>query len=223
MNQILFNTEDVRATLDGRKTCTRRVVKEKGLKIIEIDRRCLSQYSVYTSVAKQNELVGSWIQKPYIPGDILYVQESWQQNYDGSYAYRAGHKFEKQGGWRPSIHMPKEAARLFLRVKDIRAERLQHITEEEALAEGIPNEWPMDPVYCPYCKGEGLVGAVHPVSLGYMEVECPYCETAIARFANLWDGTIPKDKLPVNGWAANPWVWVIEFERISKEEAQKGD
>lgn len=186
----------------------------------------------------------------YKKGDILYVRETWCQygklnDYDQliegteEYYYRADgenptpfndfivhhpgwDECRKTPIWHPSIHMPKEAARLFLRVMDVGVERLQEITEEEALAEGIPDEWPMKPVYCPHCKGEGLLGALHPVSLGFMEVDCPYCEKAVVRFSNLWNSTVPKEKLLIYGWNANPWVWIYRFERISEEEAQEG-
>lgn len=93
-------------------------------------------------------------------------------------------------GWRPSIHMPKEAARIFLRVTDVRVERLQDINTG-----GIRNE--------------GLTSmAVHA---GDMEI-------AQAEFALLWDTTVKESELEDYGWAANPWVWVIEFERLEVSE-----
>ena len=130
-------------------------------------------------------------------------------------------KWGVSGKWHPSIHMPKEAARIFLRVTHVWIERLQEITDEEAIKEGVPDEWPMAEIYCPECRGEGLIGSLHPVSLGYMEIDCPHCEKAVSRFANLWNSTIKPADLATYGWEANPWVWVIEFERISKEEAMK--
>ena len=129
---------------------------------------------------------------------------------DGGY-----HHEYKKGSWRPSIFMPREAARLFLRVTDVRVEQVQNITEEDALAEGVPDEWPMEPAFCPKCKGEGLVGTLHPVSLGYMEIECPQCVSGIVRFSNLWDSLNAKRGY---GWDSNPWVLVYEFERCEKPE-----
>ena len=226
---ILFNTEMVRAILEGRKTVTRRVVKgqEAGWELVDFD-----DNTVMIKVRPNGEkypvdVPGLWatfewdgvpefpmVKAPCESGDCLWVRETWSRVETGEYLYKADNeKPFSYLGWRPSIHMPKEAARLFLRVTEVRVERLQDITEEGALAEGVPDEWPMDPVYCPYCKGEGLVGAVHPVSLGYMEVDCPKCEKATLRFANLWDSTIKPADRPLYGWEANPWVWVIQFER----------
>ena len=113
--------------------------------------------------------------------------------------------------------MPKEAARIWLKVKDVRVERLQEITEEQALSEGVPDDldYPISKVYCPRCRGEGLIGSVGE-NLGYMEVDCPACDTAIKRFKNLWNSTIKKSDLDRYGWDASPWVWVIELERCEK-------
>ena len=96
--------------------------------------------------------------------------------------------------WRPSIHMPKEAARIFLRVTDIRVERLQDITYEGCKAEGFDGAFFTDDT-------EGLPAI------------------AIRRFSRLWDSTIKKKNIGLFDWEANPWVWVIEFERISQKEA----
>ena len=140
--------------------------------------------------------------------DGLHEKDHWKDKYERTWMHR-----------RPSIHMPKEAARIWLKVKDVRVERLQDIAEEQALSEGVPDDldYPISKVYCPRCRGEGLIGTVG-VSLGYMEVDCPYCDTAIKRFKNLWNSTIKKSDLDRYGWDANPWVWVIEFERCEKPE-----
>ena len=131
---------------------------------------------------------------PYQSGDVLYVRETWcKGSLNGGaeqYFYRADdNDFHCQ--WRPSIHMPKEAARIFLRVTKVRAERLQEITDDD-LAKDFD--------LCEYAIP--AVGSEH-----------------IARI--VWDSTIKKSDLGKCGWDANPWVWVIEFERISKEEALK--
>lgn len=208
---ILFNTEMVRAILDGKKTATRRAVRYKysntemkvhmdkyGTRLIEI------QKNVEGETNGKNPDGSSWHKLlPYIEknppckyNDILYVRETWARQ-GGEVYYRAdylphtctvwtpldGH------GWKPSIHMPKGAARIFLRVTDVRAERLQIITEEQAEKEG-----------CFEYRTEGKF-VVSP-TLHFMEV---------------WDSTIKKGNIGRYGWKANPWVWVIEFEVLEVE------
>lgn len=262
MKPILFNTEMVKALLEGRKTMTRRIAN------INTEITCndgttnhefvLDNFDPSDSptgfvcrkcgfgVAPPHSRVpcGSSLFRPrYWPGDILYVRETFTEE-GGRYYYRADFESDwldpcetLSGGypadcrhrncdtccaegerirWKPSIHMPKEAARIFLRVKRVSVERLQDITEADAIREGVPDEWPMNAVYCPVCQGEGLIGDIHPGTLGYRELDCPRCAKATQRFANLWDSTIKTDDLPYFGWVANPWVWVIEFERCEK-------
>ena len=260
---ILFNTDMVRAILDGRKTVTRRLIKPQPK-----SRLCYTfagcnhgtwsypsgtayefwgeEYRLPDNITKED--LGKRWNPPYHTDDVLYVRETWgisNLDYDDKIAYitykasenekdegcRAvrlpNDKFEKlydsmaenNPDWRPSIHMPKEAARIWLKVKDVRVERLQDITEEQALSEGVPDDldYPISKVYCPRCRGEGLIGSVGE-NLGYMEVDCPDCYTAIKRFKNLWNSTIKKSDLDRYGWDANPWVWVIEFEVCDKPE-----
>lgn len=200
MKPVLSNTDMARAILDGHKTVMRRVVKPQP------DERL-------TAGGNTLELLVAAC-APYRPGDILYVREAWTQDGD-VYRYKAGF-YDQNRKWRPSIHMPREAARIFLRVKSAGMDRLQNITDEQALFEGVPNDgdYPLEsPLYCPVCKGVGLVGALHPVSFGYMEVDCPHCDTPTKRFANFWDSTIKPADRALYGWAANPWVWVVAFER----------
>lgn len=160
----------------------------------------------------------SFIKLPYCKGDVLYVRETWQYAYDfdecdcliegsGRYFYYAdnpnpfnewimpdGSKRDSMP-WRPSIHMPKEAARIFLRVTDIWVERLQDIGGYGVLAEGIDNG-----------KSNPTMGVrwENMQRMAYSEV---------------WISTIKKSDLNKYGWDANPWVTVTEFEKISKEEA----
>ena len=221
---ILFNTEMVKAILDGRKTVTRRVCKitvNAGVSVshnfcetccypeVNKDGICVNFFNadkIYVGAAKP----------PCQPGDILYVRETWQQNYDGSYAYRAGHKFECEKGWRPSIHMPKEAARIFLRVTNVRVERLQEITEDGVCEEGAgkliscPNE---RTIYYP----EGGMEACFNTDVCF---KCDYIDKSYPELFGeiVWNSTIKPRALPLYGWIANPWVWVIEFERINRED-----
>lgn len=112
---------------------------------------------------------------------------------EGCWTYRADYteSDQKRVCWHPSIHMPKKAARIFLRVKSVRAEQLKDIRYFGCLAEGIP----------------------------YRQME----DDIIRDFAELWDSTMKPADREFYGWDANPWVWVIEFERGSKEEALKDE
>lgn len=202
MKPILFNTYMVRAILDGRKTVTRRVVKFKPGQNPQWTGYIPDGPVLYGS----NNIPAS--KSPYHTGDILYVRETWNKvklasESDWNYEYRARCKnpaYFSNGfmaEWRPSIHMPKEAARLFLRVTDVRVERLQAITPEQIDAEGC-KEWAYS----------AKTGELLPSGPSFFRIK--------------WDRTIKPSDLPTFGWAANPWVWVIEFERVSKEEALKG-
>lgn len=128
MKPILFNTEMVRALLDGRKTVTRRAVKESALERFVIDDNGELIGSLYPN-DKECIVYPSVDDCPYQPGDILYVRETWAA-WSPTYGtapeiiYKAdGYSQSHKMKWRPSIHMPREAARLFLRVKDVRVER----------------------------------------------------------------------------------------------------
>lgn len=199
---ILFNTEMVRAILDGRKTVTRRIVKHN------VDAILHSPYHEGHPEVSDKVLIEKLCNSPYQPGDILYVRETWSE-WTGGYVYKAGTPPFAQPGesaimtWHPSIHMPKEAARIWLRVTDVRGERLQDITPKGAESEGVGNLFYDDIGY-----GEKNYGT---------EVDTEYGITK-EQFAWLWESTIKKSDLDRYGWNANPWVWVIEFERCEKPE-----
>lgn len=196
---ILFNkqisTEMVRAILDGRKTCTRRICKDANectvpdMEFYNADRRT---YAVHNFADKEHTEQLSTAERtcPICTGDILYVRETWKEAPKGYYYYEDWQKDDIADvtKWNPSIHMPKEAARIWLKVTDVRVERLQEITEVQAQAEG--------------CNSGLLTGAC----------------TARGQFEDLWNSTIKKSDIDRYGWDANPWVWVIEFERCEKQE-----
>ena len=194
---ILFNTEMVRAMLDGRKTCTRRVVRFLPGENPQWTGYIRDGLMLYNG---RNE--PCIMKAPYQPGDILYVRETWcglPVNEAGHmrghtiYYYRADGELRPKGWrgtWDPSIRMPKEAARIWLKVTDVRVERLQDITSEQIYREGTEVEEPF------VLNGE----------------EKRYA------FSVLWNSTIKKSDLDRYGWEANPWVWVIEFERCEKPE-----
>ena len=241
---ILFNTEMVRAILDGRKTVTRRVMKPQpksklcytfaGSHKKDIGRWGYPSNTAHEFWGKEfklpediteEELKKKW-NPPYHTDDILYVRETCgicNLNDDENIAYivykaseneedegcRAvrlpNDKFEKMydsmaensPDWHPSIHMPKEASRIWLKVKNVRLERLQEITEEQAKAEGaIDNR-----------------GFIHSPDNEYDDIH-----TAKEYFEQIWKSTIKKTDIDCYGWDANPWVWVIEFERCEKPE-----
>ena len=216
MKPILFNTEMVRAILDGQKTVTRRVIKpqpEGAHCVLDYDEGTRS-YIFLCGNRGTGGILADWekaVKMPYHPGDILYVRETFatllyrdghtRHVYKATDTYPFGEAFVLRFRWHPSIHMPKEAARIFLRVTDVRAERLQDIDYEGCKSEGIWDD------YKTYSEKyhENLARRAYL-----------YC------FSELWDSTIKKADRPKYGWAANPWVWVIEFERISKEEAEYG-
>lgn len=203
MKPILFNTYMVRAILKGRKTVTRRVIKDKDI-INAWD--CESDGTPISFIDQETgDSHPPAFPCQYQPGDILYVRETWAFDIDddddeigtGCFFYRADNLHHPDCKWRPSIHMPKEAARLFLRVTDVRVERLQDITSGQIDAEGC-KEWAYS----------AKTGELLPSGSSFFQIK--------------WDRTIKPADLPLYGWDANPWVWVIEFERVSKEAAQKG-
>ena len=196
---ILFNTDMVRAILDGRKTVTRRLPSKRvENNWIDYEEWVIAVAPHGSALLTEKEFYEQY--PPYQPGDILYVRETWGEGYEeGTYIYKADDKlanlpeFKESSKliYHPSIHMPKEAARIFLKVTNVRVERLQEIT-----ADGIRNE--------------GLSSmAVH---VGDMSI-------ALEEWKILWNSTIKKSYLYRYGWDANPWVWVIEFERCEKPES----
>ena len=208
---ILFNTEMVRAILDGRKTCTRRAIKpqpdEKHTYPLGFVTDSTEKKEVGCFGFAANEYGGSiqYVKPPYryAPGDILYVRETWHKytkrigkgescRLAEFYGYKASvaNSEDAEEPWHPSIHMPKEAARIWLKVTNVRVERLQEIT-----IDGIRNE-----------------------GISSMAVHAGDMEIALKEWKNLWNSTIKKTDLDSYGWEANPYVFVIEFIRIDKPE-----
>ena len=227
---ILFSTEMVRAILDGRKTCTRRICKDANeytvpdMDFYNADRRTYAVHN-FADNEQMEQLSTAERTCPICPGDILYVRETWehfdccccegdehgncyqepQQNIlnksYGCYMYRATDEIYGDARWHPSIHMPKEATRIWLRVTDVRVERLQEITVDGCHREGINIETSA------VTDGETL-NRKHDFSL--------------EKFETLWDSTVKKSDIDRYGWDANPWVWTIEFERCEKPEEISG-
>ena len=204
---ILFNTDMVKAILDGKKTVTRRICKDGNdytvpdMEYYDAEKRTYAVHN-YADKDHTNKLSIAERTCSICPGDILYIRETWQYidfaGENNGYVYKAsenGSLWESETYewiWKPSIHMPKEAARIFLRVSGVRVERLQDMTEEDALKEG--------------CETGVLFEADETLKI-----------PALRRFQKLWNNTIKKPDIEINGWAANPYVWVIEFEKMEVE------
>lgn len=218
IKSILFNTEMIRAILEGRKTVTRRVVKPQPKYSIAPDYKEREPMAWWVD----NE---QWVKPPYCPGDIMYVRETWKivDFLDGlslKFEYAADGKISdfidftserlqkflkyiNRKKWCPARFMPREAARIFLRVTDVRVERLWDITDEQAMAEG----------YVPYNVAAGPEDWTDEPSSAYKQAPPSLW------FRGIWDSVIkPKDRA-LYGWEANPWIFVISFDRISKNEA----
>lgn len=194
---MLFSTDMVRAILEDRKTVTRRVVKPQpdGRPVPMTKDSCWPGYFAIQGTEKVVRL-------PYQPGDILWVRETWAEMPYG-FVYRVDGEepdgWDCDDRWRPSIHMPRGAARIFLRVTGVRVERLQEITEDGAKAEGAEKSYP-------YTDPE----------TGKTVFVLDEKGTYRSGFSQIWDRTIKqKDRLSYC-WESTPWVWVIEFERCEK-------
>ena len=214
---ILFNTEMVRAILDGRKVCTRRIVKGY------IPKDAQFGYTAFTpdgaiSCRGLFETTGrpgygeKFFKLPYQPGDILYVRETWKKAPNGYYYYEDWQRNDIADvtKWKPSINMPKEAARIWLKVTNVRVERLQEIDEDGVWDEGFR--------FKPPCLTRVSADG-HTCDLdGPCTSSIKYCDMTMGELfgRELWDSTIKKSDLDIYGWDANPWVWVIEFERCEK-------
>ena len=188
---ILFNSEMVKAILEGRKTQTRRAIKN------------IRAYHMDGTPGNM---------PPWKPGDVLYVRETWAwmnamdcgslclgpcNQYKGEYGcfiYKATNNIFTDG-WNPSIHMPREAARLFLKVKDVRIEHLQD----------CERGWCLD------IEKEGVRTPQDPIL--YVSDD-KYHDALRAEMEKVWDSTLKPVEIDRFGWAANPWVWVIEFEKM---------
>ena len=224
---ILFNTDMVRAILDGRKTVTRRLVKPQMPDACP-SCKCMNVDYIYDNNAQNvycarcGEPFYPEKKSPYQAEDLLYIRETWTKLYyvdpDGCTHYDQEMYFYAADGvpnvslidpdgfeeddqrirWHPSIHMPKEAARIWLKVTDVRVERLQDMKFEDCLAEGA----------FVYLAADGNFNR------DVVESE------AKRKFGELWDSTIKKKDFSIYGWDANPWVWVIEFERCDKPESE---
>ncbi|MDR1516455.1 MAG: hypothetical protein LBS45_12255 [Synergistaceae bacterium] len=203
---LIFSTPMVQAILSGEKTQTRRVTTPPTFPwpAGRYRLRLNNDGAYWLELIEGNRPMEEYFpcrKSRILPGDYLWVRETWRETgvISAPYAYKASEEklaFLGETGnvlgfgykWRPSIHMPRKAARLFLHVQQVRVERLQDITESDSRAEGF---------------------------------------AGVEEFANFWDSLVGKvwkigkdgeaREVNVNGWEANPWVWVCEFERVVPE------
>ncbi|WP_234734520.1 hypothetical protein [Tellurirhabdus bombi] len=226
---ILYSTPMVQSIQNGRKTNTRRVVKPQP----GFDRMGLTSAGwVYKDGLWHYPEASPEIsiKCPYGQiGDTHWVRETWcelvpEHVGKSKYVYRADLSFTDGDGercrqdyikagfpyhWKPSIFMPKEACRIWLRIKDIRIERLQDISEEDALSEGVER----CTVYLIDTKQDALRFRDYTSRYDLDHPKHRWLHTAKDSFRSLWQ--------KINGWESwreNPWVWRIEFERIAVEK-----
>lgn len=230
---ILFSAPMVRALLAGTKTMTRRIVKPQPVIPHEKNQYGEGGWTHYMGTPWHDFVLpvdGGFYESatasckrkcPYgQPGDRLWVRETWDFLPDGDRSamirYWADGSEQRRvppadfnpmiygkERQRPSIHMPRWASRLTLEITGVRVERLQGISEEDCLAEGIPRS-----VVCPACNNpdEGCCCCDHS---GRVKVGDGSFVTARGEYRTLWES--------INGhgsWDANPWVWVVAFKRV---------
>lgn len=216
---MIFNGEMVRAILDGRKTQTRRPIKWKQTRFTEIGEREDGTKWPWSEDAEH--ACDFWHPCPFgAVGDRIWVRETtrceWQRGDFKDAAFVTGVTYKADGerqsfssaeqhktfprrshaangdrAWHPSIHMPRWASRILLEITDVRVERLNAISEEDARAEGIIDGG------CLNCGEPEPCGCANPEP------------DATDAFAYLWQSIYGQES-----WNANPWVWVIEFKRV---------
>jgi hypothetical protein len=208
---IIFSANDVRAILDGRKVQTRRAVKPQVC-IRSGETKFMKWLGGRARFGDEISPALCDRTPPYQPGDVLWVRETWCElahvdaggytHYDDcSYFYATGGDFQidlydgdgfllndQRMKWCPSTRMPREAARIFLRVTDVRVERVQEISDADAWREGVDMQ-------------------------DVLDLPCRPEQAAIAVFSGTWDAANAKRGY---SWETNPFVWVITFERCEK-------
>lgn len=219
---ILFKDEMVRAILDGRKTQTRRLIKPQP----EVHDRN------YTTVHYRGNSYGGpqdFMLKVLTdygcpfgkPGDRLWVREAWVGakigGYDGredggQFWYRATDDgiLDHETKWRPSIHMPRRASRITLEITDVRAQRLQDITEDDAIAEGAtskPNSWGFNLEY----DGWNMNWPTAEPAEGWSYLSLMTPQLAFGNYINVLHGGENWNLKPTNLWDENPFVWALTF------------
>ncbi|WP_226647970.1 hypothetical protein [Microbulbifer variabilis] len=216
---ILFNAQDVRAILDGRKTQTRRLIKPQPFNGVNDEEAIKQMGGLPAGRSLYQEINSAW-QSGFVdincsygePGDRLWVRETFGyevRSLGGSpheqIVYRASkpdavrcydcNGMEQPIKWKPSIHMPRWASRITLEITNVRVERIQGINGDDAIAEGIQSWIDSFKARPTYHQNSNLGG--YPVTA----------------FSRMWKSIYGDDY-----WDKNPWVWVIEFRRVERAE-----
>lgn len=211
---ILFSAPMVQAILNERKTQTRRVMKPQPISKVWGSGTMWWHWKHRQWPDGNQDILKAALDDytPYQPGDVLWVRETFA-TFEGAagagFIYKADAEHNPPielcipDRWKPSTHMPREAARIFLRVTDVRVERLQEISEADAKAEGIRSYWRHKEY------GEEWHECNHTFIGAYVENSH---STRREAFAELWDSLAKGD----TRWENNPWVWVYTFERIEE-------
>ncbi len=189
---MIFNTEMVRAIIDGRKTVTRRLRKNSTKKPIEVGDIIYVRETSYWVPCYGCNLSAKkdccTVPKP------IYNEKKMEY---GCYIYKSDFEdntYSKYYKWRPSIHMPREAARIWLKVTGVNKKRLKNMTLNDLLNEGV---------------------VLNPEV--FNDPDNAYIQ-AVNQFRLIWNSTLKKEDIDTYGWDANPYVWVIEFEGCAKPE-----
>lgn len=229
---ILFSSEMVRAILDKRKTQTRRICKPQPLSEHVKDGVRYFKIPAWPNLCEKEfiDRLGRWS-----VGDVLWVRESvfehgkyisslmpsgeykttWRPSWPRKISYVSSDSRPEKWTYRtkPSIHMPKSACRIFLQITDIRVERVQDISEEDAIAEGVHGNCVGITQDCIACRGKGKCQGKDEWFHYTRGLDDFPAYSAVESFHSLWEKINGRESL-----VANPWVWAISFNRIDKPE-----
>lgn len=221
---ILFSTDMVRAILEGRKTQTRRVLNPQPKthfrpdKRIDIYERTPGSWEVKDKISECGFSRLDHFKCPFGKvGDLLYVRETFSVSLAGKEIvpifkadWETACPFQT---WRPSIHMPKKYARIWLEITNVRVERLNHITELDARNEGIETCIADKKMFGARASGMRLFRDYCRKDNSLVDHPCNGFDSSKTSFMTLWESIYG-----IESWEDNPWVWVVEFNRIDKPQ-----
>lgn len=220
---MLFSTEMVKALLAGRKTQTRRLITERNssssaiLKELDFSTArkdlFLKNHGTnieYLKVSRPEDGTRHRVCPKYQPGDLLWVREVFRYidfaGDENGYVYRASEngmdweQNDENWKWKPSLHMPKVAARIWLEIQDVRVERVQDISEEDAVAEGVE----------PYTYSGRISFTAYKDYLERTPQSLDDILNAKESYQSLWESLHG-----IESWRSNPWIWVYNLSIVS--------